>query len=314
MLILSMLEVVKSNSDKAIITLALGNTHYKDWLNYSKPSLVKYCEKNDLNLLVQVESMDDSNRYEKPTWQKLLLPHQLLKNHPHIKSYCYIDTDVIANPYAPSIFEVHKNNTVSLVSQFRNLPFPLHSVLRKIAFNRHYFYDDKYPLDSALFMTSDQIYKHHNLPIMPDYACAGVYMSEVEYSALKLREIYLSNDKETYTLTGGDEPVFNYEIQKNFITNWIEYKYQAIWNFEMAYRAEYLYKSSKISGKLINQSLVHILSDQVFLHFAGSWYEKNIWKQNKIFEDTKLLEEIENYQTYLRREVHGNPVGIIRPD
>ena len=82
-----MLEVVKSNSDKAIVTLALGNSHYQDWLNYSKPSLVKYCENNNLNLMIQTESMDNSMRYEKATWQKLLLTNQLLIEHPRIKSY-----------------------------------------------------------------------------------------------------------------------------------------------------------------------------------------------------------------------------------
>ena len=309
-----MLEVVKSNSDKAIVTLALGNSHYQDWLNYSKPSLVKYCENNNLNLMIQTESMDNSMRYEKATWQKLLLPNQLLIEHPRIKSYCYVDTDVIANPYAPSIFEVHKKNTVSLVSQFKNLPFPLNSVLRKIAFNRHYYYDSGYPLDSALFMTSNEIYEHHGLPTMPDYACAGVYMSDVEYSAEKLRSIYQLNDQTTYTLTGGDEPVFNYELQRNFVINWIEYKYQAIWNFEMAYRAEYLYKSTTTSVDAINQTLKNVLSDLVFLHFAGSWHEKSIWKENKIFQSTQLLEEMQRYQVYLQQEVQGKPVGIIRPN
>ena len=41
-------------------------------------------------------------------------------------------------------------------------------------------------------------------------------MSDVDYSADLLTEIFFKYSQETETLTGGDEPIFNYELQNNF--------------------------------------------------------------------------------------------------
>jgi hypothetical protein len=37
----------------------------------------------------------------------------------YISKYCYIDTDVVVNPFAKSVFSVNSSNKLSLVRQFR---------------------------------------------------------------------------------------------------------------------------------------------------------------------------------------------------
>lgn len=308
-----MIEVVNSKSNSAIITLALGNKHYNEWEKFSKPSLIKYCQNHKINLYVQTESLDLSERYNKATWQKLLLPKEIQNKFPSITRYCYLDTDIIANPFANNIFDDFKENKLSLVSQFSNLPFDLNKIQKNISFYRHNYYDDSYPLDSAIFMTPEQIYKYHKLTPQEDYACAGLYMSDIDYSADILTEIFFKYNQETETLTGGDEPIFNYELQNNFSINWIPYKYQAIWNFEMADKLTYLYKRNFHNQELINFSLMTTLSNYVFLHFAGSWYEKDIWKINTLFQENLLLEEMQRKQKYMQKKVTGFPAGLIKP-
>jgi hypothetical protein len=308
-----MIELVNSNSSSAIVTLALGDKHFKDWEKFSQPSLIEYCQNHKINLYVQTESLDLGERYIKATWQKLLLPKEIQRKFPSITQYCYLDTDIIANPFANNIFDSYEENKISLVSQFSNLPFDVNITQKKISFYRHHYYDDKYPLDSAIFMTPQQIYEYHDLTPQKDYACAGLYMSGINYSADLLSKIFFKYSQETETLTGGDEPIFNYELQNTFAINWIPYKYQAIWNYEMADKLAYLYKREFHNQELINFSLMTILSNNVFLHFAGSWYEKDIWKNNTLFEDNLLLEEMQNVQSYMKTRVTGFPAGIIKP-
>jgi hypothetical protein len=308
-----MIEVVNSESNSAIVTLALGEKHLADWERHSKPSLIKYCQLHNINLYVQTDSLDLTNRYAKATWQKMLLAKEIQSKFPNIARYCYVDTDIIANPYAKNIFDEYQENKISLVSQFNKLPFDIDQIQKKISFYRHNYYDKNYPLDSAIFMKPKQIYEHHNLMPQPDYACAGLFMSGIKYSADLLSEIFYKYSKETETLTGGDEPIFNYELQKTFEINWIPYKYQAIWNFEMADKLTFLYNRELHNQKLVNFSLMTVLSNYVFLHFAGSWYEKDIWKSNTLFSENHLLEEMQKIQDYMESKVTGHPAGIIKP-
>ena len=58
--------------------------------------------------------------------------------------------------------------------------------------------------------------------------------SILNYSVTFLKKIYYKYSKNFNTLTSGDEPVINYEFQKNVKLKWLDYKYQAIWVYEMA--------------------------------------------------------------------------------
>ena len=73
-----------------------------------------------------------------------------------------IDTDIIINTQAPSIFNFYKKNKISVVST-KYMPYTWDDSTRKMAFLRNNLYSKKYPLDSALNISLKNLYKFHNL-------------------------------------------------------------------------------------------------------------------------------------------------------
>ena len=307
-----MIEILTGReTKKAIVTLAVGEKYLKKWEQNSLPSLLKYCKRHSLGLYVQTTPIDTSEPRKKPQWQKILLPAELKNKFEFIDEFCYIDTDIVANQFAESIFIQNLQDKLSLVSQFNNLPFDLDEILRRIAFNRNKFYSKDYPLDSSLFMKFKDIYKYHNLPEQEDYACTGVFMGFIDSHAEILRDIYYQYDHTISTLTdGGDEPILNYEFQSKFEVNWIPYQYQAIWIYEMAYKYPFLYQE-KLNIDLINKCIENSVNSNTFLHFAGSWDESKMFENiHRIdFESNLQLE----FKKYKEVRLTGQPVGITKP-
>jgi hypothetical protein len=307
-----MIEILDGKkTKKAIVTLAIGEKYLKKWEQNSLPSLLKYCKNHSLGLYVQTNPIDTNEPRKKPQWQKILLPAKLKESFPYIDEYCYLDTDIVANQFAKSIFDLNIADKLSLVSQFSNLPYDLNEILRRIAFYRNKFYSKTYPLDSSLFMGFEEIYKYQNLPTQEDYACTGVFMGFVEAHAEILTDIYSKYDHTISTLTdGGDEPILNFEFQNKFNINWIPYHYQSIWIYEMAYKYPFLYKD-KVNTELINKCIENSIYSNTFLHFAGSWDESKMFENIKgINFDSDLQLEFEKYK---KIKVTGKPVGVTKP-
>jgi hypothetical protein len=297
-------------SGQAIVTLAVGHNYEASWKINAFPALEEYCTKHNIGLYIQNESLDAAPVKKKIQWQKLLLPIELQKNFQFIKDFCYIDTDVIVNVNAPSVFS-YNDNRIALVSQFKNLPFELSLVLRRIAFYRHHLYSKDYPLDSSLFMTIKQIYDYHDLIPQQDYACTGFIMGSISEHSEKFREIYLKYDANVKSLTeGGEEPLLNYELQNQFDINWLPYKFQALWLYEMASHYPFLYEELVDSEMIVNCVQTSI-DNNFFLHFAGGWHESEmISKLNKL--NYKFQKNTEFYE-YMNTPVTGKSVGRVLP-
>ena len=64
---------------------------------------------------------------------------------------------------------------------------------------------------------------------------------------------YKSNIK---TLSGGgDEPIFNYEMFNNGQIKILEYKFQAIWLYEVAYKFPFLYEYKNKKNNIIRKCI-----------------------------------------------------------
>lgn len=298
-------------SGNAIVTLAIGGNYLSKWEQYASPTIIEYCKINSLGLYLQDVSLDNSTTPKKFQWQKILLPAQLSKLYPKVKNFCYLDSDIIANPNKGSVFDYHINGSLSLVSQVKNLPLPLNLTQRIIAFYRHEFYSQEYPLDSALFMTPEQILQFQGFPLKDDYACMGLIMGSISDFSSRLEEIYFKYDESVLTLTGGgDEPILNHEFQSAFPINWIPYEFQAIWLFEMAWKYPFLYKRSWDSD-LIRDCAESVLLGNTFLHFAGSWGESRMIEAGNFFNMEGDMQV--RFSEYLKMKVTGEPKGLIRP-
>ena len=297
-----------------ITTTAIGEKYFDDFSKFSMPSWLVYCEKFGIGLAVVVENLIDVNDkyYKKANWQKFLVGKELQIIDSSVNNICHLDTDIIISPLAPNIFEFHNESKISITSLRQNLPFSYDTTLRKIAFFRNKFYDQKYPLDSVLFISLEDLYKYHNfkVPKEADESCSGMYVYNAKKYSDFFEKIFYTYSSDVDTLTnGGDQAHFNYYVLNNEV-KYLPYKFQAMWVFEQAARYPFLYDSP--SQELIRKCIESALLDNYFLHFAGSWHESSMWKNDEILNnDSSIL--MQDFDLYLSKKVLGTPVGVIKP-
>ena len=292
-----------------IATIAVGKNYYTNWRKYILKNWLHYCKKNSIGLLVVNKDLIDkkNNNWKSPNWQKLLIGDKIKTYKINIKNICYLDTDILINPLAPNVFKNFEIDKISLVSQVKNIPYSLDNIRRKIAFNRHYFYNKRYPLDSSLFMNLHQIYKFHNVPIQNDYACSGFFIFNIKNHSSFLKNIF---DKYNIN-TGSEEPLFNYEVLSKKKIKWLNYKFQALWIYEICYRFPFLYEIKKKYNSLTKKCVESCLMDNYFLHFAGSWHESEMWKIKNIFESKEINFLNKKFKEYEKIKLKAKPKGRI---
>ena len=121
------------------------------------------------------------------------------------------------------------------------MPYDYDKTAKKIAFNRKTFYSKKYPLNSAINMSIESIFKFHNLKSFKNFFCAGLYVFNKKFSK-KFENIFFKYPSNVKSITnGGDQTHVNYEFQKIGKLNWLDYKFQALWNYEMVNYYPFLY-------------------------------------------------------------------------
>ena len=164
------------SSGNALVTLAFGGKYLDYWQSNAANNWKRYCDFHDLGLIVIDSPLcpDSDKNWKKAHWQKLLVGEFLSEKLPNINNICFLDSDILINPLSPNIFDNYNSSTIALTSLRKNLPYPYDDVLRRMAFLRHTHHDSKYPLDSALFISTADLYSYHNLPAMHDVACTGL--------------------------------------------------------------------------------------------------------------------------------------------
>ena len=298
------------NSNNYIATVAIGEKHSKEFQTYILPSWVMYCEKYDLGLVVFESDLIDKSHYKwkKSNWHRLLMGSKLKKLNAN--NVCYLDTDILINPLSPNVFDFHDDEKISVVSQTK-LPFEHSKVLRKIAFFRNRYLSSDYPLDSALFISREGFYKYHKFPVQQDVFCSGFFIFNVSLFSDIMEKWFFKYPSDVETITnGGDEPVLNYEFQNHGKIKWLDYKFQALWLYEMSEKYPFLYQDME-NTKLVKKCIQASLQQNYFLHFAGKW-EGGAYKDSTILDDNFLL-ELQVFDEYLKNPVSGKPLGTIHP-
>lgn len=300
----------------AIVSIATGGDFLKQWEMISRPGWEEYCSNHGLGLIIFDEELigRDAKNWKKVHWQKTLIGKALLAYGCKARNICFLDTDILINPAAPNIFDGYNPSTFGLVSLRQRLPFPYNEVLRRMAFLRNYHYDKKYPLDSSLFMSVEQLYLFHDLEPQEDEACTGVILFNLDAHSELMESWFHKYDRNIQSITnGGEQTHLNFEIQRTRKVTWLDYRFQAIWAFEMAWKYPFLYDEYREDDSMARTCIESSLYQNHFLHFAGYWHESEMWKIGNIFENEKKRQELNKYQEYLKKPVNGNPVGKVTP-
>ena len=129
-----------------------------------------------------------------------------------------------------------------------------------------------------------------------DLFCAGLFVFNVlEYHSI-MKEWFMKYSRDVSTITGGgDQPIMNFEIQNYGKVNWLEYKFQSLWLYEMAWKYPFLYQNRGFDNGIIKQCVEASLFTNYFLHFAGSWYESEMWKIDGILQSNEMQNNMINF-------------------
>jgi len=303
-------------SGNVLATIAIGEQYLQPFMKYAYHTWEMYCRRHDLGLILfddHLISKSDQN-WKNPYWQKFLIGDYLSNQKLGIRSVCCLDTDILISPLAPNIFENRDGTKVGLVSLRKNLAYPYEGSLRRMAFLRNRYFDQSYPLDSSLFVSIDGLYEMIGLDSQDDEACSGVFVFNCELHGANMSKFFNSFDKSVMDRDGGGEQIFlNHFVQSKGLVEWLEYRFQAMWTYEMANKYPFLYKDKDQDLSLIKKCIEASLFTNYFLHFAGSWHEGKMWEQVKVFDTPESLEMFSAFDEYMETPVYGKPLGAIKP-
>jgi hypothetical protein len=299
-----------------LVSIAVGEPYLNRWKATVSKSWMDYAITYDLGIVIVVKDLiekDDTN-WKKPNWQKLLIPSELLKSDLFVKIVCYLDTDVLINPFSSNVFDLHKPEKIGVVSLRNNLPFNYDLTLRKLALLRRTFLDKDYPLDSALFISPSDLYKHHDLQVQEDEFCSGFFLFDATEFASIMESWFFEIKSDVVSITNnGDQTHINYYVQSLGLANYLPYEYQAIWSFEAANFYSFLFAQEFKDINLYKLCIQSTLLRVNFLHFAGSWTESSKFSEIDFEINLQFYELLRNYQSYSKKTLSGKPRGMIRP-
>ena len=283
---------LNSETKDVIVTTAVGRDYFENWKKNSLPSWEKYARKNPIGIIVILSRLihGPESEIKNAAWDKLLAPQRISEVFSSIERICLLDTDILISALAPNVFECSTPGSYSVVSQEKNLPFPIKDVRSRIALLRREFYDSSYPLDSILQATAEELFQLQGLPSHSDYFCSGLIVLDHTlfedlqrcHASVSLRDVKSS--------VAWEEPYVNHWIQSRS-HSWMPYEFQAIWIFEMAWNHPYLYArgDSLSDNQEVAEVVSSVLLNRHFLHFAGSWHESRAWRNS--FSKTAVSDE-----------------------
>jgi hypothetical protein len=304
-----------SNSGNWIVTLAIGDKYFSNWTSTVKDSWIDYANRHDLGILVITKHLIELTHpnWKKPNWQKLLIASNLKSLGREVQLVCYLDTDILINPFSPNVFNLHVKGKIGVVSLRKNLPFDYDQTLRRLALLRHKFIDDTYPLDSALFIDLPGLFGFHNLPTQPDEFCSGFLLFDPTQFASIMEGWFHEYDQTINTITGGgDQTHMNFHIQSLDLANYLPYEFQGIWAFEAANYYGFLFMQKFNDLGLYKECIEATLQRVHFLHFAGNWPESSTFSKINFEFNSKFYDLYQAYESYAKMILSGSPKGIVK--
>jgi hypothetical protein len=166
-----------------------------------------------------------------------------------------------------------------------------------------------------LFASIEQLFEFSSLEPQNDYACTGVFIFSPEHHSDVITNFFNEFDDTVVTPdSGGEELHFNYLIQSKNLDEWLDYRFQAIWIYEVAWKYSFLYdEANRKNLDLVKKCIEASLFSSYFLHFAGPWHESQFWKQVLLFDDPETTERFKDFAEYMQMPVTGMPKGSIKP-
>jgi hypothetical protein len=290
-----------------VVTILIGKKYFSDWKKFSSKLWIQYCINNNLGLIIFNDYLikKTNKDWMSPNWQRLVIASYVEKNIKEIKNICFLDSDILINPFSPNIFDDFDKNKISLVSLVNNLPYSIseESLRRRMALNRKFFLRKDYPLNSSLNVLHKDMWKFYKIKKIENYFCSGVMVYNVKNFFKLFLLIYLKySKKEKFKILGCEPYIISEILNSTKKINWINYKYQTHWSYEINYKYPFLYKRIN-DFPLVKDCIEATLMNCYFLHFSGSLVDMEMWKNKNIFQRKKFIFFYKKYLLYRKKKL-----------
>ena len=272
-----------AKSQRALTTTAIGKNYTQDFVNYSLPTWKAYAQKHDFAIILFSDGSVPETTFSSlnGAWLKMLVPQLVAENFPQIEQLAVIDTDILINPASPNIFDGFRPGSVGIVSSTRGFDFDLEQTKKRMAFLRRRHYDGSYPLDSVLFASPAQLFEEEGFPPLDDYFCSGVFVVDRASASRFASWFFEARELGAEGALAWEQNFLNHKVLSFADYAWLDSRFQAIWNLEMAAFHPSLYLEPSLEHSVVaSRAVADTLNRVFFLHFAGSWPESFAWRNS----------------------------------
>lgn len=297
-----------------LVTLAIGAEYIDRWERLSLPFWMIYCKRHEIGLIALIKPYTDKGN-KRLDWQKMLVGKALSDNKVNAKGVCFVDYDLIPNPYSENIFNYKNQETIGFVSQKKNLPYGnVDLLINRIVYYRHHSSSGRYPLDSYVSTSPAKVFEDHGLTSKYDYGCGGLFLfNQIKHSEF-FEEIFRKYSSDSKLIANAGEEVYlNWHIQNRSDFEWLGYEWHTLWWYEMAAYYPWLYFKEKREKSSIPDIILSSLSRTSFIHFVGSW-EKWAWNYVDKLQVKEVLDVLEGIKEMKHKSFQSPSLGQIFPD
>lgn len=269
---------------KAIATLAVGKRFSKMVEKTCKKNWKLYAEKYGYDLIICEELWDNSDfgKSRCAAWQKCLaLSQDWSKNYEKI---VWLDTDIIIHPNAPDICADVPEDKIAAINEFASPSREQYN----LALSRMYEHWKNLGYNPVINYGAKAYYKSFGIECgFEDVVQTGVMVFNPYLHKEVLEHVYY-NYKEK-GLNYEMRPL-SYEILKNNLIHWIDYRFNMLLQFQKALHYPFLlelnvekppfYCHKKVTKLCIDA----VFSNSFFLHFTGKTEEMKFldWEKFKV--------------------------------
>jgi len=299
------------SSDRWLLTTAIGGDYFDRWSDHVRPSWERYAEAHGLGIAVVVADLFVPGEPElNGAWQKMLAPRALRDRVRADVRCALLDTDLFIAPGAAEVFEAVPQGGIGVVSQEMGLPLPASEIRNRVALMRRRFLDPEFPLSSLLNATPRQTFEWAGLSGFDDYFCAGMFVVDTQSHADGLAAAYRSAPQDAaYDAIGAWEEVWlNHWVQSRDDVVWLDYRWHALWIFEVASHYPFLY-APEASEELARWCFASSLMRNEFVHLAGRWESSLLGEPSTEFP---MIEDAAMFMAEVRRHERSQGEAVQR--
>ena len=272
-------------NNKVIVTIAIGDLHYRAWKKYAAKSWELYAAKHGYDLICLQNPLDVSERAKKRSvsWQKcLILQDEKIQGYDRV---VWLDSDIIINhSTAPCIVSAVSEDLIGVVNAWEHYRVADYQLIQQ----RMVGYCKRHNL--PFYSTGKQYFTDYGLPGISEKAVQGgvLVLNPKRHSKL-LKKVYENYEDGRPAYWHYEMRPLSYEIILNNVSQWMDSRFNYV--VENAKLAEYYHRLPenyleriarivKIKGyKLLALFGIRFWQEELigkallrgyFIHFAGN--------------------------------------------